>query len=190
MRRWTSGFGGAELSQHAVGEFRVKERDEFAGGALEGDLVNQFHASTGGLRELTGDIGRGESDVMHAAGRHHAMRKPFGDENCTRHAINISVLFSLLPPPPGRIVEFGCGTGWLSLILAERGYEVVGIDISPDAIVIAEQLRQSGRQAEALILEPVGRNTAPALTLAALHLTRAGADCVMLVMPAASSCTT
>jgi SAM-dependent methyltransferase len=76
------------------------------------------------------------------AGRLHAMRKPFGDEHCTRHAINISVLFSLLPPPPGRIVEFGCGTGWLSLILAERGYEVVGIDIAPEAIAIAEQLRQ------------------------------------------------
>ena len=66
------------------------------------------------------------------AGRLHAMRKPFGDEHCTRHAINISVLFSLLPPPPGRIVEFGCGTGWLSLILAERGYEVVGIDTSKE----------------------------------------------------------
>lgn len=76
------------------------------------------------------------------AGRHHAMRKPFGDENCTRHAINISVFFSLLPPPPGRLVEFGCGTGWLALILAERGYDVVGIDISPDAIGIAEQLRR------------------------------------------------
>jgi mannose-1-phosphate guanylyltransferase / mannose-6-phosphate isomerase len=50
--------------------------------------------------------------------------------------------------------------------------------------LIAEQLRQAGRQAQALILEPVGRNTAPALTLAALHLTQGGADCVMLVMPA------
>jgi SAM-dependent methyltransferase len=76
------------------------------------------------------------------AGRLHAMRKPFGDEHCTRHVINISVLFSLLPPPPGRIVEFGCGTGWLSLILAERGYKVVGIDIAPEAIAIAEQLRK------------------------------------------------
>ena len=50
--------------------------------------------------------------------------------------------------------------------------------------LIAEQLRLAGRRAEALILEPLGRNTAPALTLAALHLHANGSDEVMLVMPA------
>jgi mannose-1-phosphate guanylyltransferase/mannose-6-phosphate isomerase len=50
--------------------------------------------------------------------------------------------------------------------------------------LIAEQLREAGRQARALILEPAGRNTAPALTLAALHMQEAGDDAVMLVMPA------
>ena len=34
--------------------------------------------------------------------------------------------------------------------------------------LVAEQLRQMGREAEAIILEPVGRNTAPAVALAAL----------------------
>ncbi|MFK0570963.1 mannose-1-phosphate guanylyltransferase/mannose-6-phosphate isomerase [Endozoicomonas sp.] len=34
--------------------------------------------------------------------------------------------------------------------------------------LVAEQLRQMGRNAEAIILEPVGRNTAPAVALAAL----------------------
>lgn len=34
--------------------------------------------------------------------------------------------------------------------------------------LVAEQLRQMGRQASAIILEPVGRNTAPAVALAAL----------------------
>ncbi len=76
------------------------------------------------------------------AGRRHAMRKPFSDENCHHYLINISVFLSLMRPAPARVVEFGCGTGWLSLIFAERGYEVVGVDISPDAIAIAEQLRQ------------------------------------------------
>jgi SAM-dependent methyltransferase len=75
------------------------------------------------------------------AGRQHARGKPFSDENCTHYLINISVFLSLMRPAPARIVEFGCGTGWLSLIFAARGYEVVGIDISPDAIAIAEQLR-------------------------------------------------
>jgi mannose-1-phosphate guanylyltransferase/mannose-6-phosphate isomerase len=47
----------------------------------------------------------------------------------------------------------------------------------------AEQLRQVGRKAR-VILEPVGRNTAPALTCAALALVEGGNDAVMVVMPA------
>lgn len=49
--------------------------------------------------------------------------------------------------------------------------------------VIAEQLRQTGKQGK-ILLEPVGRNTAPALTMAALEATRDGSDPVLLVMPA------
>ncbi len=48
--------------------------------------------------------------------------------------------------------------------------------------VIAEQLRLIGKPG-IIVLEPTGRNTAPALTLAALAATRAGADPVLLVMP-------
>lgn len=50
--------------------------------------------------------------------------------------------------------------------------------------VSAEQLRQAGVKPEALILEPVGRNTAPALTVAALHTRARAEDPVLLVMPA------
>jgi mannose-1-phosphate guanylyltransferase/mannose-6-phosphate isomerase len=49
--------------------------------------------------------------------------------------------------------------------------------------VIAEQLRLMGREGP-LVLEPIGRNTAPALTLAALAAMREGADPILLVMPA------
>ena len=49
--------------------------------------------------------------------------------------------------------------------------------------VIAEQMRCMG-QSGTLVLEPVGRNTAPALTLGALEATRDGKDPVLLVMPA------
>jgi mannose-1-phosphate guanylyltransferase/mannose-6-phosphate isomerase len=50
--------------------------------------------------------------------------------------------------------------------------------------LVAEQIRQLDRTATDIILEPAGRNTAPALTLAALALTRDGSDPLMLVMPA------
>ena len=50
--------------------------------------------------------------------------------------------------------------------------------------MVAEQLRACGREAAAILLEPVGRNTAPALTLAALQARADGADPVLLIMPA------
>jgi len=51
--------------------------------------------------------------------------------------------------------------------------------------LIAEQLRQLDRTPADIILEPVGRNTAPALTLAALALQKTAPDeALMLVMPA------
>jgi mannose-1-phosphate guanylyltransferase/mannose-6-phosphate isomerase len=48
----------------------------------------------------------------------------------------------------------------------------------------AEQLREAGTPARTLILEPAGRNTAPALCAAALEASRGGADPVLLVLPA------
>ncbi|MDH5599690.1 MAG: mannose-1-phosphate guanylyltransferase/mannose-6-phosphate isomerase [Gammaproteobacteria bacterium] len=50
--------------------------------------------------------------------------------------------------------------------------------------LVAEQLREIDVKADALLLEPVGRNTAPALTLAAIANRELGNDDVLLVMPA------
>lgn len=63
-------------------------------------------------------------------------------------------------------------------------------DVRPPIVVcneahrflVAEQLRESGHAAGNIVLEPLGRNTAPALTLAALDV--ADEDPVLLVMPA------
>lgn len=48
----------------------------------------------------------------------------------------------------------------------------------------AEQLRAAGVTDARIVLEPVGRNTAPALALAALAARADGADPILLVMPA------
>jgi mannose-1-phosphate guanylyltransferase/mannose-6-phosphate isomerase len=50
--------------------------------------------------------------------------------------------------------------------------------------LVAEQIHELGRQDATIILEPEGRNTAPALTLAALYLVRDDPDALMIVMPA------
>jgi mannose-1-phosphate guanylyltransferase/mannose-6-phosphate isomerase len=50
--------------------------------------------------------------------------------------------------------------------------------------MVAEQLRAVGIHPVAVILEPVGRNTAPAVAVAALHAQLAGADPILLILPA------
>jgi mannose-1-phosphate guanylyltransferase/mannose-6-phosphate isomerase len=47
-----------------------------------------------------------------------------------------------------------------------------------------DQLREMPEINATLLLEPVGRNTAPALTLAALHATEGGEDPILVVTPA------
>jgi SAM-dependent methyltransferase len=42
-------------------------------------------------------------------------------------------------PPSGLVVELGVGTGISSEILIANGYEVLGIDISPDMLAIARE---------------------------------------------------
>jgi len=50
--------------------------------------------------------------------------------------------------------------------------------------MVAEQLRSIQIAPESIILEPVGRNTAPALAVAAVKATADGSDPVLLVLPA------
>ena len=50
--------------------------------------------------------------------------------------------------------------------------------------LILDQMREIQAQPSAVLLEPVGRNTAPAVTLAALHAVERGDDPVLVVTPA------
>merc|ERR1712000_727896 len=50
--------------------------------------------------------------------------------------------------------------------------------------LVAEQLRIQNIAHDGILLEPVGRNTAPAIALAALHATKNGEDPILLVLAA------
>lgn len=45
---------------------------------------------------------------------------------------------------PERILDFGCGAGWLSKVLSSNGYKVVGIDATPYLIKKAAMLPLAG----------------------------------------------
>jgi len=65
--------------------------------------------------------------------------------------------------------------------VASRGPLVIANE--EHRFVAAEQLQQVGAEPAAIILEPVGRNTAPAIAVAALEATRDGTDALLLVLP-------
>ncbi|MET9776693.1 class I SAM-dependent methyltransferase [Streptomyces sp. NPDC006367] len=53
---------------------------------------------------------------------------------------------SWLPAPPGDVLDLGCGTGSLSLLAAEQGHRVTGIDLSPAMVELA-RAKLAGRDA-------------------------------------------
>jgi SAM-dependent methyltransferase len=64
---------------------------------------------------------------------------PWGDDFCGK-LHDFAHLVELLRLPHGAaILDVGCGSGWLSEYFARLGYDVTGIDISPDLIDIARE---------------------------------------------------
>ncbi|MDQ5838187.1 MAG: methyltransferase domain-containing protein [Acidobacteriota bacterium] len=86
--------------------------------------------------------------------RHHLRTKPFYnlanrpdrykgegmDEDMRRHFCDFANMAVALALPAGsRILDVGCGSGWLSEYFARLGYEVRGIDISPDLVEMSRE---------------------------------------------------
>ena len=51
------------------------------------------------------------------------------------------LLLALLPGAPARVADLGCGTGTLSVLLADEGYAVDGVDFAPEMVREAEAKR-------------------------------------------------
>ena len=92
--------------------------------------------------------------------------------------------------------QFLCVSGDETLLqgtLSRLGESVAAtLDVQPPMVVcneehrfmVGEQARQIGRTLQSIVLEPVGRNTAPALTCAALLDASDSEDSLLLMMPA------
>ncbi len=58
---------------------------------------------------------------------------------------------------PCRTVEFGCGLGNYTLYLSGKGFDVIGVDISPTAIRIAEEnARKAGIKCTFIVADVLG----------------------------------
>ncbi len=68
----------------------------------------------------------------------HGLRDP-----ATRAAW-LELLTQHLPAPPARVADLGCGTGTLSVLLADAGYAVDGVDFSPEMVARA-RAKAAGR---------------------------------------------
>ena len=87
---------------------------------------------------------------------------------------------------PKQFLALDSSSSMLQLTLAR----LKGLSVLPPLLVcneshrfiIAEQLRQSQSDNSGIILEPVGRDTAPAIALAALHALEQGEDPLLLVL--------
>ena len=75
------------------------------------------------------------------AGRAHLRGKPFSDPGCATMLIAMGAVIGALPPAPADVLDCGVGGGWTSRFLARAGYRVVGIDISPRMLALAEEDR-------------------------------------------------
>ncbi len=71
--------------------------------------------------------------------REDAFNKPFSEDLCGRYLIDLGSIMNLLAPPPGKLLDLGAGTGWTSVLFAQRGYDVVAQDIAKDMIEFGEK---------------------------------------------------
>jgi ubiquinone/menaquinone biosynthesis C-methylase UbiE len=72
----------------------------------------------------------------------HVMKKPFGNpRECAEIFQQLGRLFAGLRLSPGMtVLDFGCGTCWMTEFLNKMGMHVVGLDVSQTALDIGRQM--------------------------------------------------
>src|SRR5215212_5515303 len=63
------------------------------------------------------------------------------------------LLKTWLAQPSATVLDIGCGTGSLSIVLAELGHKVTGIDLSPSMISHAQAKAAHGFQIEFHVMD-------------------------------------
>ena len=72
----------------------------------------------------------------------------------------------------------------LTRLPREKGFNAPVLLCNNDhRFLVREELERTGLEAQSIILEPVARNTAPAIAVAALNALKAAPDAILIVMP-------
>jgi len=71
--------------------------------------------------------------------RRNELQKPFwfcraAENYLTQFILLLRLLERVKIPPPGRLLELGCGSGWMAEFLAIAGFDVVATSIAPSGI--------------------------------------------------------
>lgn len=126
------------------------------------------HATLGGKKRKTTVVANGgEWESAAAEWANFATADPFFERNA-------SAFLGLIPAPPRRLVDIGCGEGRFDRLLIEIGYRVIGFDASSSLIGLAVAADPDGdyRVADATSL-PLGDGSADAvLSFQGLHAIR------------------
>jgi SAM-dependent methyltransferase len=94
---------------------------------------------------------------------HHSLDDPL------MRSVWWDVLEPVVPRPPSLVADLGCGTGSLSVLLAERGHSVIGVDLSPRMLDLARHKAQRSALDIAFV---VGDAAAPPITAVDVIVTR------------------
>lgn len=101
---------------------------------------------------------------------------PLSRENQPKQLLALTGQNTMLQDTACRLNRYGAGA-------SERAPTIVVCN-NEHRFMVAEQLRAAGIEGARIVLEPAGRNTAPALTLAAHVALQGDGDPILLVMPA------
>jgi SAM-dependent methyltransferase len=85
---------------------------------------------------------RWERIAIEGAGEDYATRYAEGFRRRAERGEDIhgeAAFVADLMPAPARVLDAGCGTGRITVRLAELGYDVVGVDVDPTMLAVAER---------------------------------------------------
>jgi ubiquinone/menaquinone biosynthesis C-methylase UbiE len=97
--------------------------------------------TTESSNRATDNVGRYQEEIItywNGRSSEYDSRPHHGLRSHREKEVWLETLLSLLPPTPSDILDVGTGTGFLALLLAELGHRVVGIDLAPDMLEIAQ----------------------------------------------------